>query len=165
MSLEKPRKLPRVVRLDDSDIKVFASAAKPGEWAVSGGFEFLDLEPGSFIGKRLNAFKTGFLGIGSYGRTTLVAITEASEEDFCSVIKQLANHLVNRYGAPNLDAAMQAAADEVGFAESLCEFDVNTLLAVEREFTDDGISERFKKFTPTGAAWEQAKPLVIDGGS
>ena len=160
MPIVKPRKLPRVVRLDDSDVEVFAIPAKPGEWAVPGGFEFLDLDPASLSGKHLQAFKSGFLGIGGYGRATLVAITEASETDFRSVVEQLAAYLVDHYDAPDLTAAMQVADDEVRFAESLCEYDVNTLLAVEREFTDDGISERFKKFIPAGAGWEQARPLV-----
>ncbi len=160
MPVNKPRKLPRAVRLDDSDGQVYAVPAQPGEWAVPGGFAFLDHDPSSLSGKHLQAFKSGFLGVGSFGRTTLVAITEASEADFRSVVDQLATHLVDHYGAPDLTAAMQAADEEVNYAESLCEYEVNTLLAVEREFTVDGISERFKKFIPAGAEWEQAKPLV-----
>ncbi|MEY3552369.1 MAG: hypothetical protein RL735_717, partial [Pseudomonadota bacterium] len=31
-----PMKLPRTLRLDPSDTFVFARAAEPGEWAVSG---------------------------------------------------------------------------------------------------------------------------------
>lgn len=160
MPVTKPRKLPRVVRLDDSDVEVFAIPATPGEWAVPGGFEFLDHDPASLSGKHLQAFKSSFLGIGSFGRTTLVAITEANVADLRSVVEQLAAHLVDHYGAPDFTAAMQAADEEVRYAEALCEYDVNTLLAVEREFTDDGISERFKKFIPAGVEWEQAKPLV-----
>ena len=160
MPVIKPRKLPRAVRLDDSDIEVFAIPAEPEEWAVPGGFEFLDHDPASLAGKQLQAFKSGFLGIGSFGRTTLVAITETSEADFRSAVEQLAEFLLDHYGAPDLAAAMQAAEDEVNYAESLCEYEIDTLLAVEREFTDDGISERFKKFILTGAEWEQGRPLV-----
>jgi hypothetical protein len=160
MPVTKPRKLPRAVRLDDSDIEVFAIPAKPGEWAVPGGFEFLDHDCASLSGKPLQAFKSGFLGIGSFGRTTLTAITEASEADFRSAVEQLAVFLVNHHGAPNLAAAMQAADEEVSYAESLCEYEINTLLAVEREFTVEGISERFKRFIPSGSEWDRAKPLV-----
>ncbi len=156
----KPRKLPRAVRLDDSDSAVFTIPAIPGEWAVPGGFTFLDHNPASLSGKDLQAFKRGFLGIGSFGRSTLVAITAASEAELLSVVEQLAAYLVDHYGAPDLTAAMQAANEEVKYAESLCEYDVNTLLAVERDFTDEGISERFKKFIPAGTDWERAKPLV-----
>lgn len=35
-------KLPRTLRLDPSDTFVFAQAAEPGEWAVTGTFLFLD---------------------------------------------------------------------------------------------------------------------------
>ena len=56
MPVIKPRKLPRVVRLDDSDMEVFAIPAKPGEWAVPGGFEFLDHDPVSLSGKHLRFF-------------------------------------------------------------------------------------------------------------
>lgn len=160
MPVIKPRKLPRVVRLDDSDTEVFAIPAQPEEWAVPGGFEFLHHDPATLSGKPLQAFKSGFLGIGSFGRTTLVAITEASDTDFQAVVEELAAYLRNHYGAPDLNAAMQAAGEEVRYAESLCEYDVNTLLAVEREFTDEGITERFKRFIPPAAEWEQGKPLV-----
>ncbi len=108
----KPRKLPRVVRLDDSDVEVFPDPARPGEWAVSGGFEFLDHNPATLSGKQLQAFNCGFLGVGSFGRSTLVAITAASDADFRSVVEHLAAHLVDRYGAPDLAAAMQAAEEE-----------------------------------------------------
>jgi hypothetical protein len=157
--------MPCVVRLDGSDIEVFEHAAEPGEWAVPGGFEFLDDTRSTLASKRLLAFKSGFLGVGSFGRTTLVAIKEIAEDDYQTVVDRLTDHLVDRYGAPDRKAAHDAAVEEVRYAESLCEYDVNTLLAVERDFTDDGISERFKKFIPTDADWEEAKPLVYSTDS
>jgi len=156
-----PRRLPRVVRLDESDTQVFEHAAEPGEWAVPGGFEFLDHDPETLEGKARQAFTSGFLGIGSYGRSTLVCITELSEADYRQVIERLADHLVERYGAPDRAAAMAAAEEEVGYAESLCSHDPETLLAVERSFRDGGVSESFKRFIPAGDGWEAGRPLVF----
>jgi len=161
MSGSKSRKLPRAVRLDNSDIEVFEIAAEPGEWAVPGGFEFLDDDAATLTGKRLQAFKSGFLGIGSFGRVTLVSIAETSEDDYRSAVEQLAAYLLEHYRAPDLETALRVAGDEVRYSESLCEYDIDTLLGLERDFTDDGISERFKKFVPAGVDWEQAKPLVL----
>lgn len=158
--ITKTRKLPRVVRLDESDTEVYELAAEPGEWAVPGGFEFLDDSAEDLSGKRLQAFQSGFLGIRSFGRATLVAVTAVDEADYRKAIDDLADHLLDAYGAPDREAALRAAGAEVAYAETLCEHDLNTLLAVERELTADGVSERFKKFIPTGAHWDEGKPLV-----
>ncbi len=160
MTALQQRKLPRVVRLDNSDEEVFEIPAKPGEWAVPGGFEFLYQDCAGLTGKRLQAFKSGFLGIDSFGRSTLVAVAEASEQEYRSVIQKLARHLHSRFGAPDHAAAVRAAEEEVRYAESLCDRGFDTLLAVERELTDDGVAERFKNFVPSGTKWEDAKPLV-----
>ena len=161
--ITKTRKLPRVVRLDASDEEVYELAAEPGEWAVPGGFEFLDDSATDMSGKRLQAFQSGFLGIRSLGRATLVAVTVVDEKDYRKAIDDLADHLLHVYGAPDREAALRAAGAEVAYAETLCEYDVNTLLALEREMTADGVSERFKKFIPTGADWDEGKPLVYAG--
>jgi hypothetical protein len=38
-------RLPRTIRLDVSDSQVFEQAALPGEWAVPGGFLFVEAAP------------------------------------------------------------------------------------------------------------------------
>lgn len=154
-------RLPKVVRLDDSDLNVYECAAAPGEWAVPGGFEFLQDSMDDLRGKRLQAFLGGFLGIGTLGRSTLVAITPADPEEYQNAINQLSVNLASHFGAPNRSLALKAATEEIRYAESLCEYDDGTILALERAFTDDEIKESFKKFVPAAAAdWEQAKPLT-----
>ena len=74
-------KLLRTIRLDPSDSFVFEKPAEPGEWAVSGAFEFALRDPAGLAGKARTAFRAGFLGLGSLGRSTLVQIVEASEAD------------------------------------------------------------------------------------
>lgn len=156
------RKMLRCARLDDSDEEIFEQAAEPGEWAIPGSFEFLDDEESSLQGKRLQAFHAGFLGLSSFGRSTLVSIASATEEQIQEVVEQLSAHLLEHYGAPDRAAARHAARSEIEYAESLCEYEVGTLIAVERELTEQGIEERFKRFVSNQVAdWESAKPISL----
>lgn len=154
-------KLPKIVRLDESDIQVYERVAEPGELAVPGGFEFLDDSVEKLQGKRLQAFLTGFLGIESLGRSTLVAIASVDSEEYQNAINQLSVNILSHFGAPDRSSALKTALEEIRYAESLCEYDEGTVLALEREFTDEEIKESFKKFVPaTEADWERSKPLV-----
>ena len=144
-------KFPRTIRLDPSDVKVFPVAAEPGEWAVPGTFAFADAEPQSLSRKEQLAFKGGWLGTGSFGRSTMVQVVDITAEQYDEVVRLIADHLVSQYGAPDRDAAMTAARDEAADAAGLCDHPVNTLLAIEREFADDGISERVRAITPEPA--------------
>lgn len=155
--------MPRTVRLDDSDLSVFERAAEPGEWAIPGGFEFLDDNETTLSGKRAQGFRSGFLGIKTLGRSTLVAITELDDAEYETVIATLASRLFEHFGAPDPESALRVAREEIAHAESLCEYETNTLLALERELTDEGIAERFKRFLATGISdWENAKPVVLE---
>ncbi len=144
-------KFPRTIRLDPSDVKVFPCAAEPGEWAVLGTFAFADAEPQSLSRKEQLAFKSGWLGTGSFGRSTMVQVVDITEEQYDQVVRLIAAHLVSEYGAPDTDAALAAAREEAAYAAGLCDHAVNTLLAIEREFTDEGISERVRAITPEPA--------------
>jgi hypothetical protein len=141
-------KLPRTIRLDLSDAAVFETAAPAGEWAVSGAFAFLDAEAGGLSGKARQAFANGFLGVGSFGWSTFVVVSEATEAEVAEVVDVLATHFVAHYGAPDLDAARVVAREEVDFAAGLCGHPVNTLLVVHREFGPDGIRESFRVIEP-----------------
>jgi hypothetical protein len=141
-------KLLRTIRLDPSDTFVFERAAEPGEWAVSGGFVFVDADPGQLTGKARAAFRGGFLGVDSLGWSTLVQIVEASEEDRAAVVDALARRLVERFGAPDLGAARPAAEEEVAFAASLTEHPPDTLIAVHRTREDGAIRETFRTLRP-----------------
>lgn len=158
MSVHKP---PRVIRLDDSDLRIYDQAANPGEVAVPGGFEFLHDSIESLEGKRLQAFSSGFLGIETAGRTTLVAISCLGSEEYQNAINQLTINLLTNFGAPDRSRALRAATEEISYTESLCEYDEGTILALDREFTDEEIRESFKKFVPAESSdWERGKPLT-----
>ena len=142
---------PRAIRLDDSDVSAFELAAEPGEWAVPGSFEFYDVDVSALNGKRREAFEHGFVGVGSFGRTTLVEIAEIDAAELDTVVNELAAHFVLRYGAPTVEAALPAAREEAAFAQSICEHPVHTMLMIQRGLTDDGIRERFKVVRPPSA--------------
>lgn len=137
-------KLLRTIRLDPSDTFIFASAAEPGEWAVSGSFMFWDRDPMALEGKIRTAFRSGFLGTQSLGWSTLVQIVEASDSDRQQAVEQLARQLVDKFGAPDMNAATAAAEDEIAFAESLATEDKDTLIAVHRRVEDGEIREAFR---------------------
>lgn len=141
-------KLLRTIRLDASDTFIFEAAAEPGEWAVSGAFAFWDRDPATLDGKTRSAFRGGFLGLPSFGRSTLVQIVEATEADRASLVDMLARHLLERYGAPDLAAARAAAEDEVNFAESLCSQPLDTLVAVHRSSDKGEVRETFRTLRP-----------------
>lgn len=159
---KSPRKMLRCARLDNSDQEVFEHVAEAGEWAIPGSFEFLDDDESTLAGKRLQAFRAGFLGLSGFGRSTLVSIASATEEQFQEAIEALSEHLLEHYGAPDRSAARQAARSEVEYTESLCEYEIGTLIAVERELTEQGIEERFKRFVSSEVVdWESAKPISL----
>ncbi|MCV0395604.1 MAG: DUF6505 family protein [Rhizobiaceae bacterium] len=137
-------KLPRTIRLDPSDTFVYSRAAEPGEWAVTGSFLFFGVDPGSLSGKDRQAFRAGFLGVDSFGWSTLVVVAEATGEERAAVVEKLAAQLVARCGAPGLEAARPAAEEEVAFARSLCDHPPGTLLALHRADEGAGIRETFR---------------------
>jgi uncharacterized protein DUF6505 len=141
-------KLLRTIQLDPSDTLVFERAAEPGEWAVPGAFAFLDRDPASLEGKARVAFRSGFLGVDSLGFSTLVQVVEASESDRAAAIEQLAQRLVERFGAPDTAAARAAAAEEFEFAASLCDHPRDTLIAMHRVSEDGAIRETFRTLKP-----------------
>ena len=144
-------RLPRTIQLDVSDRHIFDVAAEPGEWAVTGSFTFMEDAPEDATGKRRTAFQHGFLGTGSFGWSTLVMVADAPPAVVASVTDALAQHFVDRHGAPSLDAAREVAAREVAFAASLCEHSVGTLLTIFRQHGPDGIVEQFATVTRDAA--------------
>jgi hypothetical protein len=145
-------KLPRTIRLDPSDTFVFRNAAEPGEWAVTGAFLFADAAPDTLDAKARAAFRSGFLGIGSFGWSTLVTIVEASLDERDAAVEALARQFVTHLGAPDIDAAREAARDEIAFAASLCAHPVGTLVALARGIEDGELKERFRTLHPRDPA-------------
>lgn len=141
-------KFPRAIRLDESDVRVYAHAAEPGEWAVPGGFLFAGRDPETLEAKQRLALRSGWLGTQSFGWTTLVEVAEIAEADFYAVVERLALHLVEAVGAPDQPTALLAAREIADDAAALCDHKVHTLLAVERDIGARGLVERFRVIRP-----------------
>jgi uncharacterized protein DUF6505 len=150
-------KLLKTVRADPSDTFVFDKAAQPGEWAISGALMFAQLDPATLTGKARAAFRAGFLGIGSFGWSTLARIVEASEEDRAAAVELLAAQLVEHFGAPDLETARTAAEEEIAFAASLCDHPAGMLVAVSRQYENDVTREAFRTLQSNG----RSKPAPV----
>ena len=149
-------KLLKTVRADTSDTFVFDKAAEPGEWAISGAFLFANLDL-ALSGKPRAAFRSGFLGTGSFGWSTLAQIVEVSKEQRFAAVEQLTARLLERCGAPDLATARAAAEEEIAFAASLCAHPPGMLIAVSRRHEHEAIRESFR----TLHANSRAKPAPV----
>ena len=138
-------KLLRTIALDASDTFIFDVPAEPADWAVSGAFRFCNRDPAKLSGKDRSAFRSGFLGVQSWGWSTLAQIVHASEDDCHRLVELLARQLVERFGAPDPATARLAAEEEVRFAQSLCTHPVSTLIAVHRSASDGEVRESFRR--------------------
>ena len=138
-------KLLRTIALDQSDTFVFDVPAEPGDWAVSGAFRFCDQDPTKLSGKDRSAFRSGLLGVKSWGWSTLAQIVHATEDDRGALVELLARQLVERFGAPDLASARLAAEEEVAFAQSLCTHPISALIAVHRSASDGEVRESFRR--------------------
>ena len=138
-------RLARTLRFDESDERVFELAAHADEWAISGAFEFSNWTDDMLAGKPRQAFSNGWLGLESFGRATFVATAKIEEAEFAALVDRLAAHFVEAYGAPDIEAARPVAEEELRFMASICEdHDPNTLLVVQRELVEAGVSESFR---------------------
>lgn len=142
-------KLLRTVSFDTSDARVFDVAAND-EWAVSGAFEFADLEQGEITGKMRQAFANGFLGVTSFGRSTFAIVVQAQSADRDEIEYKLAQHFVARYGAPDYESALPAARAELDFVSDLAsDAPINTVFTVRRFHDASGaIKEQFRTIRP-----------------
>jgi len=163
MVLMSSDKLLRVLQLDDSDARIYDPVATAGEWAVPGSFHFWDEPLEGLSGARRQAFANGFLGIGSFGWTTLVTVAEIDRAELEQVTLALAEHLVEAFGAPDVAAALPAAREEVAFAQGLCEHPVGSVIAVSRSFDGREFSEDFRRWTaPTEIDHDHFKIFGVD---
>ena len=144
--------LARAVHVDESDMNVFHSPARTGEWCVSGGFEFSNWGEADLVGKARQAFSNGWLGVETFGRVTFVAVTPIEKGERTKLEQALAQHFVDVYGAPSVDAALGVAREEIAHMSELCdEHAANTLLTVSRELTPAGVKEAFRVIDPQAA--------------
>ena len=159
-------KLARVIRLDGSDLEVFETAAEPGEWALPGTFAYSNWTEDDLTGKARQAFTHGWLGLSSFARASVVAVTEITPTERDELVELLAFHFTEAWGAPHMEAARPVAAEEVAQMVALCEdHPDNTLIVVERSLTEAGVRDKFRLIPPQGASLEAFAVHVDDTGS
>ena len=142
-------KLARTIHFDDADHNKFDRPAEKGEWAVSGGFAFASWTDDETDSNKQFAFSSGWLGGETFGRAKLVIVAQIHEAELDELRQNLADHMLNVYEAPSADVAMVAAIHEVEFMQELCEDqDLDTLLAINRVLTDDGVREQYRAIKP-----------------
>lgn len=157
-------KLIRTIRFDESDTRVFPAAAAPGEWAVPGAFVFADADPAGLPRRERQAFANGFLGLTSFGWSTLASVATIEQEEFTGLLERFARHLLDAYGAPGMDAAMAAARGELEYTAGLCDHPINTLLSLTRRVEGDSIIEDFRVVPPPGEAPHARIWEIVDDG-
>lgn len=138
-------KLARAIHFDESDSRVFHNPARTSEWCISGGFEFSNWGETDLVGKARQAFSNGWMGCETFGRVSFVAVTQIEPYERDAMADLLAQHFVDIYGAPSLEAARAVALDEISHMADLCDdHGPNTLLTVAREMTDAGVKEAYR---------------------
>lgn len=151
----------KTIRLDGSDALVFEHAAAPGEWAVPGSFRFWHGDAARLEGRARMAFRSGFLGVASFGWSTLAVVAEAEAAAREAAVMTLAAMLVREQGAPDLATARPAAMEEIAFAESLAEHPLGTLVALARTIEAGAVRERFRTLRPKGAGVEHDRAFAF----
>ena len=157
-------KLLRTIRLDPSDSFVYERAAVAGEWAVPGGFEFWGVDVPALQGRPRQAFRGGFLGLSSFGWSTLAVAVPITAEERAGAVESLAHYLVQAHGAPDLAHARTAAEEEIAAAISLADHPEGTLIALHRSQDKDGsIREQFRTLRPADA--QEAARMPCSAGA
>ncbi|WP_272003076.1 DUF6505 family protein [Roseovarius sp. ZX-A-9] len=149
-------KLARAIHFDESDTRVFHNPARTGEWCISGGFEFSNWSEADLTGKARQAFANGWMGCETFGRVSFVAVTPIEPVEHAALADVLAQHFVDIYGAPSIEAARNVALEELSQMADLCdEHDTNTLLTVARDLTEAGVRETYRVIEAQAAGLEQ----------
>ena len=154
-------KLARTIHLDVSDSNTYLLPAEPGEWAVTGTFAFASSDLNSLTNKDQIAFRYGWMGTQTFGRSTFVQVTTIATEHYEETVRRLAAHIFESYSAPGMIDALAAARAEVDDMAKICEHRVGTLLAIQRMADDQSITERTRVITPPGEEFH-ARLWAID---
>lgn len=143
----------RVIRLDESDLEVFREAAEPGEWVIPGTFAFSNWTEEDLNGKLAQEFAHGWLGLTSFGRASVVAVSAITEAERNALVEILAFHFTEAWGAPNVEAARPVAEEEIAHMVDMCSgHPENTLIVVERSMSEAGVNDKFRLIPPQGAS-------------
>jgi hypothetical protein len=126
-------RFPRVVSPQGKIPRLAGPQASPGEWAVTGAFRYAHRDP---------AFVGSWLGIDSFAPALQVETVPIAASDLDQVARMLAAYLLDVWEVPTPELAVELAREEIGFALALAEHPTGTILALRREFGEQGLMER-----------------------
>jgi hypothetical protein len=133
-------RFPRIIQSDRAG-RLLVPAAKAGEWAVTGAFRFAHRDPGTLRSSELETFKHGWLGLETFGGARLVEVADIAPADHDAMTRRLAAYYMAEFGLTDVNEAMAAATEEMQFAASQCGHPPGTILALDREFNEQGLIE------------------------
>ena len=156
-------KFARTIRFDKSDLNIFPVAAEEGELALVGTFSFSNIQNEDLKGKVKQAFSNGFIGCSSFGYSTLVSLVKVNEDDLINLQYSLGQYFMEYYGAPSKIIAEKAASEEINFMSDLCkDHELGSLLSISREWSEEGIKERFRNLPKADSCAEQKIWTVVE---
>ena len=156
-------KFARTIRFDKSDLNIFPVAAEEGELALVGTFSFNNIQNEDLKGKVKQAFSNGFIGCSSFGYSTLVSLVKVNEDDLINLQYSLGQYFMEHYGAPSKIIAEKAASEEINFMSDLCkDHELGSLLSISREWSEEGIKERFRNLPKADSCAEQKIWTVVE---
>jgi hypothetical protein len=138
----------KAVRLDDSDARIHAAdggAAEDGEWVVSGGYAIC--APDGSHHRPHCRCATSFVAVASRRRCTIAEVTGITDGEYAGICERLTQHFLDDLGAPSVEAAHAAAADECAYTADLAAgFADGVWITVRREPGADGLGEHYSVF-------------------
>jgi len=156
-------KFARTIHFDKSDLNIFPIASEEGELAVVGTFNFYNMEQKDLKGKIRQAFTNGFMGCKTFGYSTLISLVNVTEEDLEKLKDDLGQYLIDKYGAPNKEIASKAASEEINLMLELCrDHETGSLLSISREWTEQGIKEKYRNLPKAESCAEQKIWTVVE---
>lgn len=135
-------RLLRVVSAHRRLARITGPVANSGEWAVTGAFRYRHRDPASLLGREAAAFRTGWLGLESFAPAIHVEVAPIRPDTLEALARHLAAYLLGAWADATPALAAEMAAEEIGFAMALAEHPAGTVLALQREFGEQGLLER-----------------------
>ena len=135
-------RLLRVVSAHGKLARITGPVAQPGEWAVTGAFRYRHRDPASLLGREAAVFRAGWLGLESFAPALHVEVAVIPPDTLETLARRLAAHLLGSWPDATPALAAEMAAEEIGFALALAEHPPGTVLALQREFGEQGLMER-----------------------
>ena len=156
-------KFARTIRFDKSDLNIFPLAAEEGELALVGTFSFSNIQNEDLKGKVKQAFSNGFIGCSSFGYSTLVSLVKVNEDDLINLQHSLGKYFMEHYGATSKIIDEKVASEEINVMSDLCkDRELGSLLSISREWSEEGIKERFRNLPKADSCAEQKIWTVVD---